>query len=130
MGIRIFFVCLIFLNLSLTKANCQNAESMLNQLMAIDEEKYIGKPLDSMINVLPPGYIEMKIVAGAHRYTARKLRIRYNNEVWIELHVRQFQFMNPASTTRTWDINLMRNEKLYHLVIYKDTQCYLNCKIH
>jgi hypothetical protein len=111
------------------KTVAQTSDSTVNSLLAIDENPYIGKPLDSIISVLPSGYIEIKIVAGGHRYTARKLRIRYSNEVWVELHVREFSFMNPVDTNRGWNIPLIRQEKLYRTVIYKNVDCYRNCDV-
>lgn len=111
-------------------SNCQTPDSTVNALLAVNETFYINKPLDSIIAVLPSGYIEMKIVSGGHRYTARKLRLRYANEVWIELHVREFTNMNPVDTNRTWNITLMRKEKLYKTAIYKHNSCYRNCDLN
>jgi hypothetical protein len=114
---------------AIVKSEAQSTDSTLNTLLAIDENQFINKPLDSIISVFPCGYIEIKIVAGGHRYTARKLRIRYSNEVWIELHVREFNFMNPVDTNRGWNIPLIRQEKLYRTVIYKNVDCYRNCDV-
>lgn len=112
-----------------SKLHCQSTDSRVNALMAINESHYIGKPLDSIIAVLPAGYIEMKIIASTHRYTARKIRVKYANEVWIELHVREFTHMNPRDENRIWNITLMRKEKLYKTVIYKHTECFRNCDV-
>lgn len=87
-------------------------DSTFVALLLVNEYYYTGKPLDSIISILPQNYIEMKVVSGGHQYTARKLRVRYANEVWIELHVRDYTHMNPIDTNRVWNINLMRQENL------------------
>lgn len=124
----------IFLILILTvsfanQSKGQTSDSTVNSLLAINENQYINKPLDSIINILPSGYNQIKIFSGGHLYTARKVRLRYPNEVYIELHVRHFTHMNPVDTNRVWDISLMRQENLYRTVIYKNNTCYRNCDI-
>ena len=105
----------------------QTPDSIANKLIAIDETAFIGKPLDSVISVLTPGYIETKVVG--LRGTARKLVFLYPNRVWIELHVREFVFINPYSRSQSWDIALFRKEKLYRTVIYKKQDCFRNCDV-
>ncbi len=107
----------------------QTPDSIANKLIAMDETAFIGKPLDSIIAYLPAGYDQLKIISGGHQYTARYLRLRYPGKVYIELHVREFQFMNPVDRNRVWNINLMRKEKLFKTVIYKHTDCYRNCDV-
>lgn len=123
----ILFVLLFGL---LKNANGQTSDSVVNNLLAIDEVQFINQPLDSIIAVLPSGYTSMRIVAPTHRYTARLVRVMYPNNVWIDLHVRDFVYMNPVDTNRIWDIMLMRRDKLYKTVIFKHTTCYRNCETY
>ena len=109
------------------QTNAQTQDSTLNALLAISETMFINKPLDSLINTLPSGYIEMKIFG--HSTTARKVSILYPNRVWIELHVGEFSHMNPADPNRIWNINQMRQEKLFKTVIYQKNTCYRNCEV-
>ncbi|MBL7729615.1 MAG: hypothetical protein JNM88_00440 [Chitinophagaceae bacterium] len=125
----VLFFALIFSLLS-ERAFSQTSDSTVNALLAIDEGQFINKPLDSIIALLPPGYIDIRIIHGGHRYTARKLKFLYPNRVWIDLHVREFNFMNPLDTSQVWNITLMRKEKLYKTVIYKHVNCYRNCDVY
>jgi hypothetical protein len=125
---KIFLVLGMVLFTFLTgKAEAQTPDSILLQLQAVDESQFIGKPLDSIISILPAGHIKM-VVRGI-RTTARKITILYPNRVWIELHVREFTNMNPDDSNRVWNLSLMRQEKLYRTVIYKNTTCYSNCNV-
>lgn len=108
---------------------CQTSDTTLNKLIAINETNYRGKPLDSILSVLPPEFIQMKVVSSHHRYTVRFLRVKYANDVWIELHVREFTHMNPVDKNYNWDMNLMKKEKLYRAVIYQKNDCFLNCEV-
>lgn len=113
----------------LSKGYSQTSDSTINALLAIDENQFIDKPLDSIISKLPSGYIRIKVYAGGHQYTARCLNVLYPNQVWIDLHVRDFSHINPRNDNKTWDITLMRKEKLYKTVIYKHTECFRNCDV-
>jgi hypothetical protein len=55
------------------------------------------------------------------------LNILYPDRVWIELQVRQFNYMNPVDSNNTWNIPLMRKEPLYKISIYKGVNCYAEC---
>ncbi len=123
-----YFTLIIILSLFFSDSTkAQTSDSTLNALLAIDESQFIGKPLDSIIAVLPQGYIEMRIFG--IRNTARKINILYPNRVWIELHVREFSYMEQRDVNRVWNMTLMRKEKLYRTVIYKHLECYRNCDI-
>lgn len=126
---RSLLIFLVSLMLISHKMASQTRDSTVNVLLSINENIYIGKPLDSVIAVLPSGYISMKIISGGHQYTARKLRIQYPDQVWIDLHVREFHYMNPRDNNRIWNVALMRKEKLYKTVIYKHIICYRNCDV-
>ena len=124
---KFLVVFIVFSLFHSTQASAQ--DSTLTNLLLIDENTFLGKPLDSVINHLPPGYIRIKIFSGGHQYTARKLKILYPNRVWIDLHVREFNHMNPIDTNRIWSIPLMRQEKLFKTAIYKGTVCYRGCDV-
>lgn len=102
---------------------------LVDSLMYIDETKYTGKPLDTLIAKLPKGYINLN-VRGLFLLKARYITVTYPNDIWIELHVREFTHMNPVDSNGVWDINLMRKEKLYGFAIYNDINCLKNCDMH
>jgi hypothetical protein len=107
------------------KGYSQTSDPILNDLLNIDKSLFINKPLDSLISVIPTGYIEIKVVG--IRKTARNLRIMYPNRVWIDLHVRQFSHMNPVDPNRIWSIAQMRLENLHSVTVYKGINCYEGC---
>lgn len=116
---------LIYICVSNQKANCQTNDSTVNQLLSINSALFLNKPLDSIIQVLPAGYTGMKIFG--IRNTARFLRLLYPNKVWIELHVRQFNYMNPVDGNNSWNIAQIRKENLQAIKIYKGSVCYVGC---
>ncbi|MBL7729614.1 MAG: hypothetical protein JNM88_00435 [Chitinophagaceae bacterium] len=106
----------------------QTTDSTLSALLAIDETQYINKPLDSIIAVLPAGYVEMRVFG--IRTTARFLGIKYPNKIWINLNVREFLTMNPDDTNKVWNVNQMRTEKLHSVSIHKGSACYSGCPVY
>jgi hypothetical protein len=107
------------------KVSSQTNDSTLNRLLNIDSALFVSKPLDSIIAILPSGYIQMRVVG--IRNTARNLRIMYSNRVWIDLHIRQFNYMDPVDVNRAWNVPLMRKEILYKISVYKGVHCYTGC---
>lgn len=125
---KVFFQLLVlFGTLNIEKAAAQN-DPNLQAILALDETQFIGNPLDSIINHLPAGYTDMKV--RGIRNTARKLVVLYPNSTWIELEVRNFQYMNPIDRNRVWDVMLMRKEELFKTAIYKGTACYEGCPVY
>ena len=81
-------------------------------LASLNLELFKNKPVDSFLAKIPAGYIKMKIYGGDNPKIARKMFISYPNDVFIKIIVDEFQYMNPRSESRTWDINLFRKEKI------------------
>lgn len=124
---KLFVSILVVTSILCSEANAQTNDSVVSQLLRIDESLFINKPLDSIIAKLPSGYISMKVYG--LRATARMLLFLYPNRVWIELHVRQFSYMNPVDENKVWNALLMRNEPLFKTVIYKSNTCFRNCEV-
>ncbi len=120
-------ICILLLAIGLASnsAKSQTTDSTLNQLLSINKANYLNMPLDSILAVIPPGYVSMKIYG--IRNTARFLSVKYANQVWIELHVRHFSFMNQVDPNRIWNISQMRQEDLHSVSVYKGVNCYEGC---
>ncbi len=121
--ISLIVLVIMFSNKTIAQTN----DSVVNRLLQIDESLFINKPLDSIIAKLPSGYISMKVYG--LRATARSLVFLYPNRVWIDLHVRQFSYMNPVDENKVWNALLMRKEPLFKTAIYKGSICYRNCEL-
>lgn len=124
---KIYVLVVLITFLVFKNVSAQTTDSTLNMLLIINENQFINKPLDSIICILPTGYIKMKV--RGIRTTARKITVLYPNKVWIELHVRDLTHMNPEDYNRDWSLPLMRQEKLFKTVIYKHNTCYRNCDV-
>ncbi len=125
---KIFLLTTVFF-VQLLLSNIRAQNPLVDSLMSIDETKYIGKPLDTLIAKLPKGYISLS-VRGLFLLKARYITVTYPNDIWIELHVREFTHMNPIDSNGVWDINLMRKERLYGISIYNDINCLRNCDLN
>jgi len=120
---------LLFLlaSIALTKKVTAQTDPNLQAILLVNDSLFTNKPLDSIISILPTGYISMKIRSGGHYHTAKFLRILYSNKVWIELYVEDFNFMNPVDSNRNWNLTLMRKENLDRVSVYQGTTCYRGC---
>lgn len=122
---RLLYILVVFFLFQTKDANSQTSDSTLNQILSINKANFTNKSLDSIITVLPNGYLSMKVYG--IRNTARMLKISYPNNVWIELHVRQFSHMNPVDSANQWNTAQMRLENLHSASVYKGLICYEGC---
>lgn len=107
-------------------------DTLITQLSAINLSQFQGQPVDSLLAHLPPGYIMMKIGGWRSQRLAEVLYIVYPDKVSVDIHVRNFQFMNPhlvntPTPTQNWDISLFRKEPITFAIIFNGSVCINGC---
>ena len=111
-------------------------DTTLQKLVAINYEAYNGHTVDSLVKNLPKNYSEM-IVSFTHRVDyGDVLSIKYPNDIYVEIHVSYFKYMNPwlnktnknLSPKVNWDVNLFKKEKISHTIVYSGINCKAGCK--
>ena len=102
-------------------------DTILTTLSALNIDTFNSKPVDSFLAKIPLGYSRIKLYGGDNPKIARKLIVSYPNDVFIKIIVDNFQFMNPKSETRTWDLTLFRKENISYIEIYNDVTCINGC---
>lgn len=109
------------------------ADSLSNQLSAINLSQYNGKPVDSLLAHLPSGYTALRIGGWRSQRLAEVLYVMYPNNISVGIHVRHFQFMNPhlvntANPTENWSISLFKKETIYFSIIFNGPVCINGCE--
>jgi hypothetical protein len=94
---------------------------------------YHSKPVDSLLNHLPVGIVDMKIRGWHNLRRADVLYVNYPNNVFVAIHVKDFVFMNPNGSGNNpphinWDINLFKKEKINYVVAFNGSQCINGCQ--
>ena len=93
-------------------------DTTLAYLLSIDFNRYIGKPVDSILAVLPANFTSRTILGlGNFRY-ARMLAIEYPDSSMMIIVVKNFVYMNQYSSTMTWDLNLFKKETTFCIAVY------------
>lgn len=106
--------------------------TVLPQILALNLSSYIGKPLDSLFNVLPSNFTDRgfkPMGIGYARGVTQGYGLQANNHVFVEIFIDQFRFMpfpNRTKTT-TWDMNLARKETISFIKIWKNNSCVYGC---
>ena len=114
-----FYICCL--------GNTFSQTTTLDSLLRIREAAYVGKPLDSIIAILPPGITSFKVSSGDRPERANQLIVRYPNGISISLYVREFTHIKQPNYEMNWSVREMRKEKLHHTVIYEHNNCLTNC---
>ena len=115
------------------QAPARASDSLEAKLSAMDLCAYEGKPVDSLLAHLPAGYIAMQIGGWRSQRLAEVLYVIYPGKVYVGIHVRDFQFMNPhlvntSNPKQNWDINLFRKEKITFSIMFNGPGCINGCE--
>lgn len=109
--------------------------AQLPQILALPLQTYIGKPVDSLLNVLPGGYSSrMFMVArvGRAKGIFQSYFTSQTNNCYVEVYVDNFQFMtfpNYTATT-TWSMTTARTETISFIKVFKNsTVCVYGCNV-
>jgi hypothetical protein len=107
--------------------------TVLPQILSLSLNTYIGKPVDSLLSVLPINYTCRGFVP---------IRISYNrgvfqsygdsgdNTVSVIIYIDHYQFMTfpNRNNVRTWDMNLAKKEIISFIKVVKNnTTCMYGC---
>ena len=120
----ILSICLAtFCNCSLA----QTSDTTLTYLSSLDLSVYQNRPVDSFLTKIPNTYTSTKIFSVGNPKYADVLSVSYPNKIFAWVYVYDFIYMNPRSETFSWDISLFKKEKVDHIEIWKDVDCYNGC---
>ena len=95
-------------------------DTTLAYLLSLDLEYYKGKPIDSLLAVLPVNYIDRRITGWDNFFYAKMLYIRYPDSSTVLIVVKDFIHLTQRySREMNWDFNLFRKETIFCIEIYK-----------
>jgi hypothetical protein len=107
--------------------------TLLPQILGLPLASFIGKPVDSLLSVLPPGYSTQGFMPVGIGYTRGICQTYFSgefNNCFIEIYIDTFQFLPVPNRTQTtnWNINLAKLEKVAFIkVIKNNTICMYGC---
>jgi hypothetical protein len=103
-----------------------NDTTMVNKFMAIDFDKYKGKPIGVFLDDINKEYLKRFFYEGRPGY-ASFLRTQYSKSLVIDVHVEKYEYMNPIDKEYKWDIEKFRKEKLSKIKIRYNGKCIKGC---
>jgi hypothetical protein len=111
----------------------QPTDTLITQLSYLNLSQYNGQPVDTLLAHLPSGVTTMKITGWRSIRVAEILHVVYPNRVVVEIHVRNFQHMNPnwvnaSNPTQNWSIPLFKKEAIAYTVIFNGPVCINGCQ--
>jgi hypothetical protein len=97
---------------------CEETDPVFIFLRDLDFDKYLNKPIDSLLAVIPPSYIRLKIYGHSTNYRARILVVEYPNRVELEVRPKKFKIMPEWDERQLWDVDLFRKETAWYIDFY------------
>lgn len=139
---KILLICLLFCtknsfankNYSYKpKCSIISDTTVIPQILALPLQSYIGKPLDSLLSVLPVIYDDQGFKPAKLGYVRGIYRLYGTEEfnhcsVQIFFDTIQFLPVPNYNQTNTWDMNLAKKEIVSHIrVVKNNTICLFGC---
>lgn len=100
---------------------------ILDSLLAINLSYYIGRPVDSLLQVLPQSPKTVRITSADKPHIASRVIITYDIWYWIQIVVKDFQYMPVYDPNRVWDFNLFKNETISWIFVNRGNTCIYGC---
>jgi hypothetical protein len=107
--------------------------TVLAQILALPLCSYIGKPVDSLLSVLPSGYSLRGFMVTRFGYSKGVIQgygTTEANNFAVEIYIDHFQFQSfPNYHKSTWNINLAKLETISYIRIMKNNYnvCVYGC---
>ncbi len=108
--------------------------TVLSQILSLPLQSYIGKPVDSLLNVLPGTYTDrdfMVVKVGRAKGLWQAYYTSQANNCTIEIFIDTFHFMSFPNYTKTttWDMTLAKRETIAFIKVYKNNllTCVYGC---
>ena len=107
--------------------------TVLPQILSLPLSSYIGKPVDSLLALLPPTYTFRGFMIARHGYTKGIIQAYTTSEVndcHIEIYIDNFQYQRfPNRKKSTWDMSLARKETIAFIRVMKNNSnvCLYGC---
>lgn len=138
---KIFLIFTLFLSISAfaieTRTNVLAKDlpdsTIINQIVGLPLQTYIGKPIDSLFNALPLGFTSRGFMVARAGY-AKGLYQSYwtsaDNYCSVEIYIDTFNFLSfPMQTpTTSWSMVLAKQEIISYIrVVKNNNQCVFGC---
>lgn len=101
--------------------------TILQRIIDLPLSNYIGKPVDSLLRVLPGSAHTLKLTSADNPNIVSRLIVTYDNWYWVQIVVKKFHFMSPIDTNRSWDMELFKKEKISWIFVNRGNTCVYGC---
>ena len=105
----------------------------LPAILSLNLQSYIGKPVDSLLAVLPSNYNLRAFLPGSFGYCrgiAQVWGTTSYNSCGVSIFINNFQYLSfPMYTaSKTWDMTLGKKETISFIRVYKNnSECLFGC---
>jgi len=113
--------------------NLSSDTTFLPQILVLPLSSYIGKPVDSLLTVLPGGYSDrgfMPYGAGYNKGVFQSYSTDYSNNCFVEIYIDSYQYLPIPNKTPTtsWNMDLAKLETIAFIKVWKNNKiCVFGC---
>jgi hypothetical protein len=107
--------------------------TLLSQVLALPLQTYIGKPIDSLFQVLPAAYYKRGFMPSKVGFIKGVFQLygsaEFNN-ISVEIYVDTFQFLtvpDRSMPSSSRDMTLAKKETIAFIKVFKNYECVYGC---
>lgn len=136
----IIFLVFIHINVFANEANLKNEPplppsdtTVLQSILSLNLTYYIGKPVDSLLSILPAGFTSRDFMPMGIGYCKGVYQSYFSgeyNNCFIEIFIDTFQFLPIPNRTPTtnWNMGLAKKETIAFIKVWKNNNiCMYGC---
>ncbi len=117
---------------SINSNKCWGDTTQLPQVLALPLASYVGKPVDSLLLVLPSVYTKRGFMPVGVGYTKGIYQSYFGgefNNFYVEIYIDFFQYLPIPNRTSTinWNMNLAKQETISFIKVVKNNVCVYGC---
>jgi len=138
---KYFIIFLLLTSIGATASNVNDGyhlqsppdTTVLPSILSINLSYYLGKPVDSLLSILPAGFSDrgfMPVSAGYTKGIYQSYSTNYSNNCFVEIFIDTFQFLPipNLTSTSTWNMNLAKQETIAFIKVWKNNNiCMYGC---
>ena len=119
-------------NFVYNRSNSLPDTTVLPTILSLPLSPYIGKPVDSLLAMLPNSFTSRGFMPTGIGYCKGLSQSYYSSEFntcYVEIFVDTFQFMTFPNRTKTttWNMNLAKQETIAFIKVWKNNECVYGC---
>ena len=106
----------------------KTSKAIKDSIIGVDFATYVGKPIDSLMAVLPKRYERKYVSSGSSAIVGEYLFVVYSPTLLVIIRKSTKNFMPVIDDNRKWNVSLFQKENFRCAIAYDTNECINGCE--